>query len=115
MNFKLTELEKEVCKKYKVSKKKIKLKILLKILTLISLEYPEIRIYNTEYDNCNYSILIDLNPYEAKEVPTKQGCGWTIEEALLSVLLKIEEDSFLYTDIRWELMSVAEKIKHVLT
>ena len=99
---------------YNISKKKIKSETLLKILTMISLDHPEIRIYNTEHDNCNYSILIDLNPYE-QGTPTKQGMGWTIEEAILSILLKIEKDTFLYSDIRWELMSTLEKAKHILT
>ena len=105
---------KELFEYYNISKKKIKSETLLKILTMISLDYPEIRIYNTEHDNCNYSILIDLNPYE-EGIPTKQGCGWTIEEAILSILLKIEKDTFLYSDIRWELMNPIEKLKHVLT
>ena len=116
--FKISDIEKEVCNRYKIKPKRIKDNTVLKLLNLLLSNYSEIRLYDTEKDICNYSVVVDLNPYEESDDESSshnQGYGWNIKDGILSSLLSIDLNSFLYDDIRWELMSKVEKVKHILT
>ena len=112
----MNNLEKEVCKKFKVKEKRITDKIILDLLELLTMNFGDIGIIDCEQDNCNYSLLVELGEpvYHDDEMgPGNQGYGWNIREAVLSSLLsdKIKEDSFVYDDIQYILMNKWEKIK----
>jgi hypothetical protein len=116
----LDRLDRAVCLKYNVKPKKIKENILFKIVDLLTKQFYDIRILDGETWNCDYDCLIQVGEDDKnsddEHAPNNQGYGWGLREAVLSVLLsdKVLNDSFVYDDIRYLLMSNVEKMKEIL-
>lgn len=114
----MDDLEKAICKKFKVKQKKISDKMILDILECLS-KYDEIRIIDCESCICAYSTLVEIGDpvrHGDEEFPGNQGFGWSLREAILGSLLsdKIKEDTFAYDDIRYLLLSYWEKVKEMV-
>lgn len=112
-------LDKEICKTYKVFPKRISDKKLLNCLNEIVLNKEKITIHNTEYDICNYSFLLEVEPQEIisddEEYPANIGAGWDIREGIKTLLLSEDIVEYLYDEIKWELMNKIERFWYVLT
>lgn len=112
-------LEKEVCKTYKVSPKKISNKTLFNILEILVKQFYDVRFIDCEACNCSYSIAgiigEETKNFDDEKGPDNYGCGWDLRETVLSAILcdRVLKDSFCYDDIRWQLMSNFEKVKSV--
>lgn len=111
-------MDREIFKKYKVWWKPLSEKRLLECLNEIIMQKSEIRIVNVDGEICAYSILLECLPCEVisddEEQPANIGCGWTIKEAIKSLLLSEDVLEYLYDDIRWILMSRLERFLYVI-
>ena len=112
------ELEKEVCRFYNVSEKRISDKKLLKILELIIMYFGKIEFFDVENSICNYSL--------CSEIPTQidrdeddypfMGTDWDIRQVILTQILDEEciDNRAFFEAVQDELMSVWEKIAKFL-
>ena len=85
-------LEKQFLQTYKIRKRKVSQKDLMKILDILIQYFEEVQILDHERDHCAYKYSIHLPERTNKnkddeEYPTNIGVGWTIKDAILSLLL----------------------------
>jgi hypothetical protein len=113
-----SELEKEVCRFYNVSEKRISNKKLLNILELIIIYFGKITFNDCENFVCNYSMSSEIptNIQRDEEDYPFIGTGYTIKDVILTQILDEEciDNRAFFEAVRDELTSPLQKLANFL-
>ena len=119
----ITELEKEVCREYGLTKRKISDTKLLEIMELILSNCGTLELYDLSVTQDAYGLYAQIpedrkykeEDYDEKPAPN---CGYSnsLRDTILSLLLceQILDSMFLKDDIRYLLMTKIERLKEII-
>ena len=119
----ITELEKEVCREYGLTKRKISDTKLLEIMELILNNCGTLELYDLSVTQDAYGLYAQIpedrkykeEDYDEKAAPN---CGYSnsLRDTILSLLLceQILDSMFLKDDIRYMLMTKIERLKEII-
>ena len=119
----ITELEKEVCREYGLTKRKISNTKLLEIMELILGNCGTLELYDLSVIQDAYGLYAQIpedrkykeEDYDEKPAPN---CGYSnsLRDTILSLLLceQILDSMFLKDDIRYLLMTKIERLKEII-
>lgn len=119
----MNELEKEVCREYGLTKRKISDTKLLEIMELILGNCGTLELYDLSVTQDAYGLYAQIpedrkykeEDYDEKPAPN---CGYSnsLRDTILSLLLceQILDSMFLKDDIRYMLMTKIERLKEII-